>query len=334
MDRNRMQQLIILLFMPIILYLTACTVTQTDTPVPITVTVTELPPTVTSIASMTVEPTGTKTPTKYPTHDITCPCFSLKQFSIPDYCSGGDSYFSPDTNMAALYCWRKDQELVIANRNEIMWEITPNDFSKPEDHIYETYLEPKGWSGDGKTVYFSSYIARDGGGYCSSSYGYQGVFTMDVKTGKTETILPILSLVEGEWENVSISPTGEYLAYSQNNQMVIQSLTSDKKRVIKLDSHITTGKYMWYPDDQTLVYEKCTTINDYMATKNSQLVMYSLKTGKSKVVFEQKGQELRIIGGDPENGLIIEQIDRLGTNTVRFVFHLDTQQVMTLTPEN
>lgn len=266
-----------------------------STPLP-TQTHTPIPPTYRPTTRPTYTPTSSSVPILA---DQTLKPPSTKSASLNLNCEGNIqnvTSLSPDGNWKAVSCgYNHDQTLIIASREGKRWDLQFMDYlsedfreSPPIGALYPVF-----WSGE--LLYFASSIGFSGGGFCRfRSQGGQGLYQMDLNTGKISATLPPL---DGAAEyRIAFSPDGRSLAYNAP-QPVILDLDTGEETAIPVGD-IPVGDFTWSPDGTELAFATCQLTQDFSDIKESTLQIFSLDTNLTKTVLKIAGKTLHLFGNE------------------------------------
>lgn len=195
---------------------------------------------------------------------------------------------SPQGNWLAISCeYKIDQTLEVVNRMGKKWVLNYTDYLLREPGMGGLY--PESWSKDERYLYFSSYIAYDGGGPCCYGFGDAGLFRLDVETGKVSTILQLKDSMSGYF--LQFSPDGRWLVFT-NGPMYLHDLQTGVNTQIKTEGH--PGDITWLADSSAFLYATCEVDETEFAAANSSILLYSIETKTTKLIFSQADQFLRI----------------------------------------
>ena len=293
----------------------------------------------------TVQPSSTPT-LPAPTEEIHQPdqteqadnarATKIAEFSIncSDF-SNYDTSFSPNGNWLAISCgYKRDQTLEIVNREGKRWILQFKNHLTKEDTINDGIpmggLFPAHWSSDSHYLYFTSYIAYDGGGTCFYGYGVHGLFRVEVNTGAVSTVLPATSSFVGYY--IAFSPTGRRLAYAGDGNPVILDLQTGAE--IKLDvGNQAAGALTWSPDGSELAYATCQSIKEgnNFSVKRSTVKIFSIQKQESRTILEMEKKFLTIESWDANNIITVYSRDEQYLGDDLF-FDLNSSQWITPTP--
>jgi hypothetical protein len=257
----------------------------------------------TTLALETPDPNG-HTPTGIVTTSPTLPDDDLAD------CVYNAETISADGKQKAVICWgRRRQLIVITSKDNPRIILDSDDFIQPEDQKYEHTIYPGVWSRDGYRLFFTAGFSHDGGGMCSYGDGPQAVYSIDVRNGEIEPVLPNKAREEGWWESVDFSPTGEIMVYALDGQMAIHNLETQNEQIVPMPERTSFGQYHWSKDGLTLFFSNCTISADYLSVERSWITQYSLNTGKSKYLLTDDVLEVHLNGWDGGDILWIDRED-------------------------
>lgn len=274
-----------------------------------------------------VSPTPTHPPTAtsqgFPFATMTEQAYKYEQTEMakfPVKCDNPHNYlFSPDHNWLAWACpyayKEGNQTLEIAGLSENEWILQSRDYCTDEfkkDFIeFSPYGEmgivPVNWSNDGKSLYFSTRISIDADGPCFFGFGDNGLYKIDVQTGKTSTILPPLSSYSRYGYQYAFSPDGKWLVYGNDQTNILNLQTNE---VYPIDNGMSRG-FTWSQDSSKVVY-----VQD-----NSNLNLYSPETKGISTLVSEEGWCLNIFSC--EDRLRIDLINEKDWSTREDEFSYD-----------
>lgn len=221
--------------------------------------------------------------------------------------------FSPHQHWEALQCEHNDQQVLdLANKDGRNTVLLFTDYLDEEDLEYGMipmgYLSPEYWTADGKSLYFFSYVANDGGGVCFYGFGYSGLWKIELETGKISTVLPVRPSLEGYY--FSFSPDGRYLAYI-HNQPTVRDLDTGIEYELPVKGD-TSANLAWSTGGENLYFVSCTIDAALQQEKETVLYKYSLSSKKLSTVFKNNGY-LSIESFDGDRQLIARSEGSEGT---------------------
>jgi len=248
----------------------------------------------------------------------------------------GHTSISPSGNWLAISCDPEGgQTLDIVNKENVEWVLQFKDFLADEfvsdGSIPPGDLFPSYWTDDEKYLYFTSYIAFDGGNTCFYGSGVEGLYRINLETGKVATILHTLSYyMSYPGYIIAFSPDGQMIAYILE-QPVILNLKTGGKTYIDVGDY-TVGDLYWSPDGSELAYATCRQIPDDWKIERSSIEIFSLKTRKSRTIWEENKNFLSIEFWNEPNVLKIKN-DYLYPKAIKYLyFDWSTEEFTTPTP--
>ncbi len=196
---------------------------------------------------------------------------------------------SPGGNWLAISCgYSNNQTLEIVNKAGQRWLLDFKDYL-PADVISNGGtpmggLFPKHWTVDDQFLYFSSYIAFDGGGTCFYGFGTTGLFRINLETGIVTTVLPVLAELDGYL--ISFSPDGRMLAYgvTYSAGLVIVNLRTGEKNIINVEEN-SVGGFTWSPDSSQLAFSTCQADEDYLNVIRSTIRIFDIVSKITKTIM-------------------------------------------------
>ena len=262
----------------------------------------------------------------------------LARFSVNCPASDqGNSWYSADENWAAVRCYqRPGQGLEVVNLQGKRFTLKFKNYlfatDVPDDQIpSEGGLTPMHWTGDEHFLYFSTDVGFDGGGTCFYGVGIQGLYRLDVVTGKVSTVLPFAETLMGY--EVAFSPTDRRLAYQGTGDLIVLDLQTGQEIALKRGTG-TIGDLRWSPDGSELAYAVCDVKpqgNDYVV-KNSAINIYSVSQQSTRTLLSALDNQLTVERWDANDILEIGNQDPTG-NTNYTLFNLTSGQWTTATPQ-
>lgn len=203
-----------------------------------------------------------------------------------DFYIGKDD-LSPDENWLAISCgYKRDQTLEIVNHDGKRWVLEfKNYLPKGFEDGGMGNLRAVHWSSDSHYLYFTSYIAYDGGGTCFYGYGIHGLFRIELNTGAVATILPATSSFVGYY--IAFSPTGRRLAYEGDGSPVILDLQTGAETKLDIGNQ-AVGNLTWSPDGTELAYATCEAIKEgnNFSIKRSAVKIFSIQKQASRTILQ------------------------------------------------
>ena len=149
--------------------------------------------------------------------------------------------------------------------------------------LQKSYI-PVRWTIDESFVYLAVQSSTAATPYA----GYDGLFRLDLSTGKTSPILkPATSPLSSSYA-FAFSSGGTKLAYINQTvktvSIVIDDATSGDEKRITLDARFTKGgNLLWSPDEKQLLVS----VLDENTNGGNSLIVYDLETGKNELVSHQ-----------------------------------------------
>jgi hypothetical protein len=176
---------------------------------------------------------------------------------FPTSCDEINTYpseVSPSGKWFAASCgYKENRMLVVQNKEGIKWILEFTDFLSPgfENDIMGT-LVPLSWSQGEEYLYFSKVLGYSGGGnQCFPySYGYYGLFRLNLNTGNWRTLVPPID-EDFPGDEIEFSPGRDQYAISIDG-ITITNLTTGE--VNKIDVSGVMEKMIWSPDGKYLAY--------------------------------------------------------------------------------
>jgi hypothetical protein len=326
----------------VIVFLVSCvTETVSDNPGSITPQISRSQPNIatpkpnqknTNLPDFLLIPTTTPNQTQTTVSNEVMATYSAIQTLVSQYpriCN--DTYsaprFSPDGLWMKEVCYSEEnQDLVLAlsnKENHTVWKFPYKDYSLQIVGIPYGGMDILHWSGDGRYVYFFSYLGGDGG-ECFYYYGPDrgsGLFRVDLQTGRTVTVFPP-SDVNG-WYGFSISPTDQHLVYGvKARDLNLLDMTTGRTIKVSSDERIDeTGAYLWSDDGLNLVYSSLT------RDSNGEIENYSLRlvdarTGSERTLLESPENCFVALSWDKKNILMIKK--DYSESLIEFDLHTNT----------
>lgn len=229
---------------------------------------------------------------------------------------------SPDKKWLLLDCGtfkdRADNKMIVGNRSGTKWELKLVDFSVPQVSIESTPLGsiyPVHWSPDGAYLYFASYAGWEGGGTCFYGFGPRGLFRLDLLTGKTSAIVPLLPSTDYGDYRISFSPNGRRLAYSKSyrkggNSFDLLDLRSGEKTTFPTEDD--NGDFTWSPDGASLAYSTSLCTFDPQIVIRSFIKILTIADLSTRTIAQSNTDFLTIQGWSPEDNLLTIERESYG----------------------
>lgn len=256
--------------------------------------------------------------------------------SFPATCNNSYSNvnsISPSGDKMASSCgYKKDQTLEIVSHEGKKWELHFKDYLSAEfirdGGTPMGGLYPKHWTSNDEYLYFTSYIAFDGGGTCFYGFGVSGLYRLNVNTGFVSTVLTARSSPEGYL--IAFSPGGGKLAYVADRLVILDFRTGENTNI---DPGATiAGDLAWSPDGTKLAFATCSPSEDFYTIQKSGIKIYSLETHKLKTIMEVENNFLSINRSEGNQKLKIVNTDEQTGKEGYFYFDWSTGQVTTPLP--
>lgn len=227
----------------------------------------------------------------FPFATMTEQAFLFEQTEIAKFPVGCNNpqygLFSPDHNWLAWACpyaYKEDnQTLEIAALTGNKWILQAKDYNTEEfkkdfldsSPYGEMGIFPVVWSSDGKLLYFATRVSIDADGPCFFGFGDNGLYKIDVSTGKISTILPPPSSHSRYGYQYAFSPDGKWLVYGIDQTNILNLQTN---QIYPIDNGKSRG-FTWSEDSSKVIY-----IRD-----NSNLVQYSPGTKEIRTLVIEEG---------------------------------------------
>lgn len=276
--------------------LNSCTLVENGTANSIVTSGTSLP----ASTKPAVSPTPTHPPTAtsqvFPFATMTEQAYQYEQTEMakfPVKCNNPQKYlFSPDHNWLAWACpyAYKDgnQTLEIADITGNEWILQSRDYYTDEfrTDFFEFFpygemgIAPVNWSKDGKALYFATRIATDADGPCFFGFGDNGLYKIDIQTGKISTILPPPSSHSRYGYQYAFSPDGKWLVYGIDQTNILNLLTNE---VYPIENG-KPRRFTWSQDSSRVVY----------ILGDSNLTLYSAETKEISTLISEEGWCLNV----------------------------------------
>jgi hypothetical protein len=263
----------------------------------------------------------------------------ISGFSITcDESNINDTSLSPSGYWIAVSCgytYLDPQTLEINSKEGKQWVLHFKDFLA-DDFIKDGGspmggLYPAHWTSDEKYLYFTPYIAWDGGGTCFYGFGVQGLYRINLNTGSVSAILPSRTFVGYD---IAFSPGGDKLAYTAEDPPTILDLRTGEKIIVDTGDRVF-GNLTWSPDGSQLAYASCHAIkiqDDNLEVDKSSIKIFSLKSHTSKTILEVKQNIIRIEQLIDNRFLEISNTNFLTNKADYFLFDWSSGQLSTATP--
>ncbi|MEA5079511.1 MAG: hypothetical protein VB013_13145 [Anaerolineaceae bacterium] len=308
--------------------LAACSQTNGITPTADSPTVTLSP-----------KPTKTQTPTDSPinTPGATATLDSrelldqkVKEFGIN--CSYTYAIISPKGNWVAVACGNKEnQTLQIANESGVVNSLNFSDYLSDEFTEQGNpmgSLQPLHWTVDEQYLFFSPYVAYDGGGTCCYGFGYGGLFRMNLKDAEISVILPLTETVDGYF--FSFSPNGRYLAYIFGNPHILD-LNSGENYSIKVNN-AGSGNLTWSPGSSHFAFATCSVDPDNIEEiTNSTIQIFDVSNHTRRILKSSQENFLSIGYSEDDSYILISERDENWDEDFS-LYYWDQDLLITATP--
>lgn len=241
-----------------------------------------------------------------------------------------DTSLSPDGNWLAIHCgYKRNQILEIVSSEGKQWVLQFKDYLA-EEYIIDGStpmggLYPAHWTPDEGYLYFTSYIAWDGGGTCVYSFGYEGLYRINLNSGAVST-----TLSDGSFGyEIAFSPSGRWLAYDAIETVVLDLITGDKFIIEAGDKVV--GDLTWSPDGSELAFATCRSSQDGFDIEKSTVEIYSLEMHTSRTILEAEKIFFEIMAWDGNNSLRIVSYDWQTGETSQQFFDWSLERLITPT---
>jgi hypothetical protein len=207
----------------------------------------------------------------------------ITEFPVVD-CDLSSFYgeISPNEEWIAGSCgYKRDQTLVVQNKEGIKWILEFNDFLHPSfsNAGMPGSLIPFFWSAEETYLYFTTSLGWSGGGdLCFPGYGTNGLFRLNLKTGSWVTLIsPPQYFPEDE---IKFSPTGRRYAIDLNG-ITINDLQTGEVIQISASGVI---KFNWSPDGTNLAYSVAS-CNEEGFVASSSVYIWNALINQSRLIF-------------------------------------------------
>lgn len=227
----------------------------------------------------------------------------IAQFSIN--CDDMDFYssdISPNGEWFAASCgYKRDQTLIVRNKEGTEWILEFKDFLSPEspDGIPGS-LSPKFWSPDSEYLYFTTVLGYSGGGNdCFPGFGEIGLFRLNLKLGSWTTLIaPTFSFPGYE---IEFSPTGRRYAIDMNG-VTITDLNTGEINTINAPGIM---ELIWSPDGTYLVYSVASCGEQF--AQSSSVYVWNVSTNQTQMfITMDDGTLLRPVSWSDNSTLRID----------------------------
>jgi len=175
------------------------------------------------------------------------------------YFSDHDTSFSPDGLWLGELCLSseyKDLILTFSNKaTQVVWKMFYHDYIPGTAKFADGGMRVVHWSNDSRYAYFYTSL---GGSVAECFYeGYdtgEGLFRLDLQTGKTNEILPLND--DLRWYGFSFSPADRHLVYGVRaiDLSILDVTTEGTINVAHEKDFSQGGGYVWSPDKLKFVY--------------------------------------------------------------------------------
>jgi len=255
----------------------------------------------------------------------------VKAFGID--CKYLQASISPKGNWAAAACgYENDQTLQIANESGTVWKLNFSDYLSEmmgKDGNPMGGLVPIHWTADDRYLFFSPYVAWDGGGTCFYGFGYGGLYRMSMKDGKISTILPLTNMMDQYF--FAFSPDGRYLAYINGNPHILNLNTGDNYS-INVDENIS-GNLTWSPDSSRFGFATCSVDpDDFRKVKNSTIQIFSVSNHGQQIIKNVQENFLTISDSEDDSHLLISERDQKWEEDFS-LYYWEQDLLITATPQ-
>jgi dipeptidyl aminopeptidase/acylaminoacyl peptidase len=287
------------------------TPTPTNDPSPV--------PSRTPAITLTPAPSNTTDSTQY-AEETSAPLTEEAQstlnaaFSYTCYDNYAIDRFSPDKKWKVLSCEEEDiPKMVVENQSGTIWKLKYEDFlslSKEEKErgiAVSANLYPIHWSPDGDYLYFTSYGGAEGGGTCFYGFGVQGMFRLELQTGKVSTILALLPPDDWNGYQVAFSPTGRRFSYSRgyaegkNSFHLVDVLTGEETTFATEQQN---GTFRWSPDGASLAYSTSLCTNDPQSVIRSFIKILNIADLSTRTIAQSDTDFLTIDDWSAKDNLL------------------------------
>ena len=292
----------------------ASTITGTSTPIPSTTKQPSSTLTVTATKNLTQIAFETSyAPTvrvKNPSIKLTAVALETWMAAFSEKCQMSSLSISPNGNWAAKSCgyYAGDSKIVVTAKDGREWVFKAQDYLPPEEsaNMAAAGLILQTWSPDSRYLFFSSQIfERDGGGICFyGSFGEQGLFRLDVQTGKVSTILALLDSHHTGYI-VTFSPTGRRFAYTKGrNEFHIIDILTGQDSTIQTDE--PNGSLTWSLDGLSLAFSTSKCDDEHGKVIHSIIKVLQTTNLSVKTILRSDKEFLRVDHWVSNNFLVVE----------------------------
>lgn len=249
------------------------------------------------------------------------------EFSYTCYDNYAIDRFSPDKKWKILSCEQEDiPEMVVENRSGIIWKLKYEDFlslskeEKEQGVAVSANLSPIHWSPDGDYLYFTSYGGAEGGGTCFYGFGVQGMFRLELQTGKVSTILALLPPDDWNGYEVAFSPTGRRFSYSRGyaegkNSFHLVDVLTGKETTFATEQQ--NGTFRWSPDGNSLAYSTSLCANDPQGVIRSFIKILTIADLSTRTIAQSNTDFLTIQGWSAEDNLLTIEREGYGYGVIQ-----------------
>jgi Tol biopolymer transport system component len=287
-----------------------------------------------STPTVTLEPTKVSTATPTQTIGPIQKTENEKSTQIAQFPTACDemrfyySKISPDGKWFAASCGEKrNQTLVVQNTEGTKWILEFADFLSPgfENDIMGT-LVPLSWSPDDDYLYFSKVLGYSGGGnQCFSySYGYYGLFRLNLNTGNWRTLVPPKD-ADFPGDSIEFSPSGDQYAISIDGIMLTNIITGE---VTKIDVSGVMEEMIWSPDGKYLAYSVGNCGEDFV--ESSSIYVWDALTHQIQTLFTTDEMLLRPQSWLDNSTLRFEGEKFVGLKNLYTIYEYDITQDLVL----
>jgi hypothetical protein len=265
--------------------------------------------------------------------------FQTEVSEFPRLCPGDTPYFSdriesfsPDSLWLGELCLSseyKDLVLTFSNKNtQVVWKMFYHDYI-PDVVFADGGMRVVHWPNDGRYVYFYSSLGGSVGECFYEGYDTgEGLFRLDLQTGQTEEILPLIN-ENPVWYGFSFSPTDRWLVYGIRtlDLVILDIMTGESINIAHKKDFSQGGGYLWSPDGSQFEYSTVKYLPNNVGRVGYTLRLVDVKTGVEQILLESK-TSCYLAKEWKDNGVLIIEYDDENYNRALMQYDLNSNTII------